>query len=280
VGKDQVRRGREMHWIRLDRYFSSGELEAQHTQIPQDVQVSFQPMLCQHCERAPCEQVCPVNATVHDQQGLNVMAYNRCVGTRYCSNNCPYKVRRFNFFDWNKREIGHFYEGPLGPSKYEEGTMQELARMQKNPDVTVRMRGVMEKCTFCLQRIQRSQIAQKVKAMMDPAIPNDQIRVPDGVLKTACQQVCPTDAIEFGDISDPATRVYQLKQSPRSYSVLGYLNTRPRTTYMARIRNPNPRMPDAYAEPHSYTEYEQQAGGGKAEGGEHAETSATEGGHH
>ena len=269
VGKDQVRRGREMHWIRIDRYFSSGDAVKQRRELPHEVQVSFQPMLCQHCERAPCEQVCPVNATVHDKQGLNVMAYNRCVGTRYCSNNCPYKVRRFNFMDWNKREIGHYYEGPLGPNKYEQGVMGELPKMQKNPDVTVRMRGVMEKCTFCVQRIERAKIAQKVKASKDPQDEPGNTHVPDGVIKTACQQVCPTDAIEFGDVSDADTLVSRMKASPRNYSVLGYLNTRPRTTYLARLRNPNPAMPDAYAAPHSYTEYEQNTASGGPTAGDH-----------
>lgn len=234
VGKDQVMRGREMHWIRLDRYFSAASYSSE--EVPEDVQVSFQGMACAHCELAPCETVCPVNATVHDEQGLNVMAYNRCVGTRYCANNCPYKVRRFNFFDWNKREVGKFYLGPLGP----EGP-EESIQMQKNPDVSVRMRGVMEKCTYCVQRIQQGRMNQKVKAGG-----SDDIMIPDGTVKTACQQVCPAEAIEFGNVADPESRVNRAKNSPRDYAVLGYLNVRPRTTYLAKLRNPNPAMPLAY----------------------------------
>ncbi|MFP6900410.1 MAG: 4Fe-4S dicluster domain-containing protein, partial [Opitutales bacterium] len=205
VGKDQVLRGREMHWIRMDRYFSSEE--RQGGEIPEDVQVSFQGMACAHCETAPCESVCPVNATIHDEEGLNAMAYNRCVGTRYCANNCPYKVRRFNFFDWNKRGIGEFYEGPLGDKN------DPLPSLQKNPDVTVRMRGVMEKCTYCVQRIQEAKIRTKVNAQRskqlatgdhgaDLKLEEADLKVPDGTIKTACQQVCPAEAIEFGDISD------------------------------------------------------------------------------
>lgn len=248
VGKEQVLRGREMHWMRLDRYFSAEATEP--AEVPEEVQVSFIGMLCQHCENAPCESVCPVNATVHDRQGLNVMAYNRCVGTRYCANNCPYKVRRFNFFDWNKRQIGEFYKGPLGPVDE-----PELEKMRANPNVTVRMRGVMEKCTFCTQRIEAAKIDQKVKA----GASND-IHVPDGKIKTACQQVCPTDAITFGDISDPDSEVSKLKESDRNYSVLGYLNVRPRTTYLARLRNPNPKMPDAYKKPYAYAAYKERYG--------------------
>jgi Fe-S-cluster-containing dehydrogenase component len=165
VGKDQVMRGREMHWIRLDRYYSDGQIAPGafggpgNDIIPEDPQASLMPIACMHCELAPCEVVCPVNATVHDEEGLNVMAYNRCIGTRYCANNCPYKVRRFNFFDWNKRRIDQVYLGPLG-----KAGMPELVKMVKNPDVTVRMRGVMEKCTYCVQRIQQAKIAHKVKA--------------------------------------------------------------------------------------------------------------------
>lgn len=251
VGKDQVSRGREMHWIRLDRYYSAGP-DADSSEIPEDPQVSFMSLACTHCELAPCESVCPVNATVHDRQGLNVMAYNRCVGTRYCSNNCPYKVRRFNFFDYNKRLPGEHYQGPLG-TNYEATQDSQLSRLQKNPDVTIRMRGVMEKCTYCVQRIEEAKIHQKNTAMKNgtPAA----VEVPDGAIKVACQQTCPTDAIQFGDITDTTSKVYEAKQSDRDYSVLGYLNIRPRTTYQAKLRNPNPKMPDYHKQPLSKLEY-------------------------
>lgn len=260
VGKDQVLRGREMHWIRLDRYFAT-DPNTDTTEIPEDPQVNFMSMACQHCELAPCESVCPVNATVHDEQGLNTMAYNRCVGTRYCANNCPYKVRRFNFFDYNKRERDSYYAGPLGPNRYKTEASQ-LTRMQKNPNVTVRMRGVMEKCTYCVQRIEAAKINQKNKAK-----DSGQIDVPDGTIKVACQQVCPTNAITFGDISDKNTEVYKAKESDRNYSVLGYLNIRPRTTYLAKLRNPNDKMPD-YRKPFSYQEYKAKSGHSEHHGDE------------
>jgi MoCo/4Fe-4S cofactor protein with predicted Tat translocation signal len=249
VGKDQIMRGREMHWIRLDRYYSSGDLEANQQSLPSDPQASIMPVGCLHCEMAPCEQVCPVNATVHDRQGLNVMAYNRCVGTRYCANNCPYKVRRFNFFDYNKRSTDEFYAGPIGTNQYKtEGGV--LKSMQANPDVTVRMRGVMEKCTYCVQRIEQAKIAQRVKAK-----DSNDIHVPDGIIRTACQAACPSAAIAFGDISDPNSEVSLEKANDRDYALLGYLNTRPRTTYLARLRNPNPAMPDYYKKAFSRQEY-------------------------
>jgi MoCo/4Fe-4S cofactor protein with predicted Tat translocation signal len=258
VGKDQVLRGREMHWIRLDRYYSSTEREG--AEIPSDVQVNFQGVACMHCETAPCESVCPVNATVHDEEGLNAMAYNRCVGTRYCANNCPYKVRRFNFFDWNKRNTDQLYQGPLGDEN------DPLPAMGKNPDVTVRMRGVMEKCTYCVQRIQEAKIRVKVNAQRaaklsgsdgaDIELGNDELKVPDSTIVTACQQVCPSDAVTFGDLSDPDSRVSKLKEDPRNYSVLGYLDTRPRTTFLAKVRNPNVNMPNVAKKPYSSREYD------------------------
>jgi MoCo/4Fe-4S cofactor protein with predicted Tat translocation signal len=255
VGRDQVARGREMHWIRIDRYYSSGTIDAAafggegNKELPEDPQVSLQPMTCQHCETAPCETVCPVNATVHDDEGLNTMAYNRCIGTRYCANNCPYKVRRFNFFDFNQRQLDSLYMSQLGPKG-----MPELVKMVKNPEVTVRMRGVMEKCTYCVQRIQNGKIQYKVK--MAKAGDHAKTAVPDGTIKTACQQTCPVDAIVFGNILDKESRVSKAKAREQDYAVLGYLNVRPRTTYSAKLRNPNPRMPDYAAQPLSRTEYD------------------------
>jgi molybdopterin-containing oxidoreductase family iron-sulfur binding subunit len=203
VGKVQVAKGREMHWIRIDRYFS-GEPSGS----PETV---FQPVPCMHCEDAPCEQVCPVAATVHDGQGLNVMVYNRCIGTRYCSNNCPYKVRHFNFFNFTK-------------------DTPDILKLAMNPNVTVRARGVMEKCTYCTQRIS--------KAKIDAKLGGRPLR--DGDVKTACQQACPTAAIEFGDLRDRSSRVATAKADPRNYALLDELNTKPRTTYLAKVRNPNP----------------------------------------
>ena len=254
VGKDQVMRGREMHWIRLDRYYSDGKAEGGafggegNREIPEDPQVSLQPVACAQCELAPCEVVCPVNATVHDEEGLNTMAYNRCIGTRYCANNCPYKVRRFNFFDFNQRQLDSLYLGQLGPKG-----MPELVKMVKNPEVTVRMRGVMEKCTYCVQRIQNGKIQHKV-AMAQAGRPGDVV-VPDGTIKVACQQVCPVEAIEFGNIDDPKSAVSLAKAREQDYSLLGYLNIRPRTTYLGKLRNPNPKMPDYQSLPLSRVEY-------------------------
>ncbi len=260
VGKDQVLRGREMHWIRLDRYYSDGNIDAAafggegNRTLPEDPQVSLQPVACMQCELAPCETVCPVNATVHDDEGINTMAYNRCIGTRYCANNCPYKVRRFNFFDWNQRHLDSLYLSQLGPKG-----MPELVKMVKNPEVTVRMRGVMEKCTYCVQRIQNGKIQHKVKVMQGRNgaagdIPLEDIQVPDGTIKTACQQVCPVEAIVFGNLLDEKSAVSKAKAREHDYSLLGYLNIRPRTTYLGKLRNPNPKMPDYAALPLSRIE--------------------------
>jgi molybdopterin-containing oxidoreductase family iron-sulfur binding subunit len=291
VGKEQIKRGREMHWLRIDRYYSGRpmakkgdpqarvnfletfqpEQDQQFENWIENPQVIMQPMLCQHCEAAPCENVCPVNATSHDQEGLNVMTYNRCVGTRYCSNNCPYKVRRFNYFDYNKRPIGKFYLGPFAHRKDDEW---DLMKMIKNPDVSVRMRGVMEKCTYCIQRIEQAKIAQKTKAGA-----SSDVQVPTDSFTTACAQACPAGAIVFGNLKDPESRVSKLKQLDRDYSVLELLNTKPRTTYLARIRNPNPSMPDYYEAPLSLREYENKHGDPFKEehaagAGEHAEKGA------
>jgi MoCo/4Fe-4S cofactor protein with predicted Tat translocation signal len=254
VGKDQVMRGREMHWIRLDRYYSSGTIDSAafggegNKELPEDPQISLQPVACAQCELAPCEIVCPVNATIHDEEGLNTMAYNRCIGTRYCANNCPYKVRRFNFFDYNLRQLDSLYLGQAGPKG-----MPELVKMVKNPEVTVRMRGVMEKCTYCVQRIQNGKIQHKVKTAQ-AGNPSDVV-VPDGTIKTACQQVCANESIVFGNILDQNSAVSKAKAREQDYALLGYLNIRPRTTYLGKLRNPNPKMPDYAALPLSRVEY-------------------------
>ena len=232
VGKEQVINGREMHWMRIDRYFASKD-----DNDPNPEMVT-QPLMCQQCENAPCETVCPVNATVHTEDGLNAMAYNRCIGTRYCANNCPFKVRRFNFFDYNQRPIENhqLYSGPLT----KKGTPDTI-KMQKNPNVTVRMRGVMEKCTFCVQRIQEAKIAAKVHAGASA-----DVQIPTDAFKSACQQACPAEAITFGNIKDPESKVSKLKkEDTRNYRMLAYLNIEPRVSYLARIRNPNMKMPDS-----------------------------------
>ena len=208
VGRPRVIMGREMQWIRVDVYFR-GDAE--------DPSLVHQPLTCHQCEHAPCEQVCPVGATMHSREGLNDMVYNRCIGTRYCSNNCPYKVRRFNYFNFHEE------------LKLEKN---QTKKMMFNPDVTVRFRGVMEKCTFCIQRIQNVKIKAK----------NARRAVEDGEIRTACQQTCPTGAIVFGDLNDPKSRVKQLQSGPRSYAMLEELNVRPRLQYLARVKNPNPEL--------------------------------------
>jgi molybdopterin-containing oxidoreductase family iron-sulfur binding subunit len=200
VGREQVLRRRAMHWLRVDRYFRGS---------PDQPTVAFQPVTCMHCENAPCEQVCPVAATVHDKEGLNVMVYNRCVGTRYCSNNCPFKVRRFNFFNYRLN-------------------LSETEKMVMNPEVTVRSRGVMEKCTYCVQRI----MAAKVRAK------NDRRPIRDGEVVPACAQACPTGSIIFGDLNDKDSAAARLHADGRAYALLPELNLRTRTVYLARIRNP------------------------------------------
>jgi MoCo/4Fe-4S cofactor protein with predicted Tat translocation signal len=238
VGKDQVIKGRDMAWIRIDRYFASvpgKESEDAVEAAAEDPEMLAQVITCQHCENAPCETVCPVNATVHSEDGLNLMAYNRCIGTRYCANNCPWKVRRFNYFDYNSRPLDKLYFGPLAPKG-----MTDSLKLSKNPNVTVRMRGVMEKCTFCIQRIEDAKIARLVQAG-----PSSKRDVPMGQFKVACEQACPSGSIVFGNEADETSRVHKLRQDPRGWKMLGYLNTRPRITYLARIKNPNMKMPGA-----------------------------------
>ena len=276
VGKEQVAMGREMHWIRMDRYFAVQEfkLDARGNQIPdgkggflrtpesvrENPEVVPQPVACLQCEMAPCESVCPVNATVHTEDGLNAMAYNRCIGTRYCGNNCPYKARRFNFFDYNKCNpliAKNLYHGPAGETK-----RGRAPHLQRNPNVTVRMRGVMEKCTYCVQRLKEAKIRQKRRLKEDVAaagLPSrevkatiDTLRIPVDSVRTACQDACPAEAIRFGNLLDDKSkgaradsRVVAAKRLERNYDLLNYIGTLPRTSYLARVKNPNPDMPDA-----------------------------------
>jgi MoCo/4Fe-4S cofactor protein with predicted Tat translocation signal len=230
VGVDQIRKGREMHWIRIDRYYSGDE---------NDPEFTYQPMLCQHCDNASCETVCPVVATIHSEEGLNLQVYNRCVGTRYCSNNCPYKVRRFN---WHEFTFAAYEPHPLN--------------LALNPEVTVREKGVMEKCTFCTQRIREGK--EKAKQFNRPVLDSD--------VKTACQQTCPTNAITFGNTNNPESQVSQMRKDPRAYTVIAEVNTRPQVTYYTKLRNRAARKTDLYLESHG--------------GGGHGETHAEEGGHH
>jgi len=253
VGKMEVSKYREMHWIRIDRYFTGSENKDEGENADAPGVIAFQPVACVHCENAPCEVVCPVNATVHGPEGINYMTYNRCIGTRYCANNCPYKVRRFNFFDFGVAKFNgdHMLEDiipgdvpknvNLIPPRL-RAKLDEISKMAMNPDVTVRSRGVMEKCSYCIQRINEARIEVKLKDM--PGIP-------DGFFQTACQQACPTDAIVFGDRLDTTntyedgrtgSRVHASTNSHRAYALLGFLNTRPRTSHLMALRNPNPAL--------------------------------------
>ncbi|MBY0512599.1 MAG: 4Fe-4S dicluster domain-containing protein [Gemmataceae bacterium] len=271
VGKTEVKRNRELHWIRVDRYFTGDEQG--------DPRVVTQPVACVHCEQAPCEQVCPVNAAVHSPEGLNLQVYNRCIGTRYCANACPYKVRRFNWFDFNKRGLNELRTptpAASGGAAFDETLVPETLKMQKNPDVTVRMRGVMEKCTYCIQRIERGKYGAKIAAAevadgrrviptdaiykppegydakyRKPADPlaagydldaEGRVFVPDGLVVPACEQACPTAAITFGNVLDRTSRVAKLKRKAAEYLLLGELNTKPRTSYLPRVRNANPEL--------------------------------------
>jgi len=210
VGKTGVSQGREMHWLRIDRYYEGDPDSA-------ELQTLHQPMLCQHCEKAPCEVVCPVAATTHSAEGLNEMTYNRCIGTRYCSNNCPYKVRRFNFLQYGDEDT-------------------PVLKLLRNPEVTVRTRGVMEKCTYCVQRISAARIATRIESVES----GQERRIEDGEVVTACQAACPAQAIAFGDINDTKSVVARWKHEPLNYGVLEELGTQPRTTYLARLRNVHP----------------------------------------
>jgi molybdopterin-containing oxidoreductase family iron-sulfur binding subunit len=229
VGKEEIRKSRDMHWLRIDRYFSSDmtkELSAKEKVSPIDMysemeepsvnpEVAFQPVMCQHCNHAPCETVCPVAATSHSAEGLNHMAYNRCVGTRYCANNCPYKVRRFNWFQYSDND------------KFDFNMNDDYGKMVLNPDVVVRSRGVIEKCSMCIQKIQKVKLDAKKSGK----------RVKDEDAQTACSSACPTNAIVFGDVNDDKHKVQALKKTPRAYKLLEHLNTDPSVFYQTKIRN-------------------------------------------
>jgi len=274
VGKAEVNKGREMHWIRVDRYFIGDEDHG-------GVGAASMPVACVHCENAPCETVCPVNATVHSPDGLNVMAYNRCIGTRYCANNCPYKVRRFNFFDYATKRMGgdnpirdivgdNFNEHLVPPRLREENP--EVREMVNNPHVTVRERGVMEKCSYCVQRINEARVEYR-------KLRGEEI-IPDGALQTACQQACPTSAIIFGDINDDSSAVSAARGSMRSYALLDYLNTLPRTTYEARLRNPNPAIRPPVLDPFHHGAHGDDHGGGHGDTDHHDDAGDAHGGEH
>ncbi|MEL7089497.1 MAG: 4Fe-4S dicluster domain-containing protein, partial [Planctomycetota bacterium] len=261
VGKDQVMMSREMQWMRVDSYFRGKpdatrnfKLDGEDAATAQTMDAVHMPVTCIHCENAPCEQVCPVAATVHDTEGLNTMVYNRCIGTRYCSNNCPYKVRRFNYFDYhakldspsfrNSGKPGGLSNNPWlkMPDQQQLDVIDQIRRMVFNPDVTVRMRGVMEKCTYCTQRINRAKIEAKARwaeAKTAGKDVEDYPYVQDGGVTTACQGACPTEAITFGNLNDPAAKVAQLQnKNKRTYKLLEELNSRPRTQHMGLVRNP------------------------------------------
>ena len=223
VGKDQVMKAHDMHWIRIDRYFAGDPSK------PDSIQTLFQPMICQHCDNAPCENVCPVNASNHSSEGINQMAYNRCIGTRYCANNCPYKVRRFNWRDWNEADC---FEDNVFEDGRRDDMNDNITRMVLNPDVTVRSRGVMEKCSFCVQRLVGAKATAKKEGRT----------MRDGEAKVACQQSCPTDAIVFGNVNDRESNIFKIlyeEQKERVFHVLEEIHTLPNVNYLSKIRNTN-----------------------------------------
>ena len=251
VGKAEVWRGREMHWIRIDRYYGRNLYTDNDQEEDNDYQIVHQPVACHHCENAPCETVCPVAATVHSNEGLNDMVYNRCIGTRYCGNNCPYKVRRFNYLNYS--DAVTFIKYP-GADKLETADLQ-MQSLMMNPDVSIRSRGVMEKCTYCVQRIQNIKIKAKNEGRR-PIGPNE--------ITTACQDACPTKAISFGDLNNLESNVRKDHDNPRAYSMLEDLNNRPRTKYLARVRNPHPSLID----------FDDAKANSAASGSDHAESKA------